>query len=280
MNPVCHNFEIKIKTQITKFMKIIDMTPETENEYLCCLEEWSDEIKEAGDYKQKWYLQMKDKGLRVKFALDDNDKIGGMIQYIPIEYSMFTGENLYVVLCIWVHGHKQGRGDYRKRGMGKALLAAAEEDSKRLGANGLVTWGLIIPVFMRASWFKKQGFKIVDKRSMMRLLWKPFNENAVPPTFGNYLKIPQKGTGKVDVTIFRNGWCPAQSIAFERARRASATFPDMINLQEYDTTDKAIIREWGIFDALFIDGREVLVGPPPSYEKIRKKIARRVEKLR
>jgi hypothetical protein len=81
---------------------------------------------------------MKDKGLRVKFALDDNDKIGGMIQYIPIEYSMFAGENLYVVLCIWVHGHKQGRGDYRKRGMGKALLAAAGKIQKDMEQTGLL----------------------------------------------------------------------------------------------------------------------------------------------
>jgi hypothetical protein len=101
-----------------KNMKITDITPENENHYFCCLEEWSDDIKEAGDSKQKWYEIMKNKGLKVKFALDDNNIIGGMIQYVPIEHSMFEGENLYVVLCIWVHGHKQGRGDYRKRGMG------------------------------------------------------------------------------------------------------------------------------------------------------------------
>lgn len=30
-------------------MKIIDISPETENQYFCCLEEWSDDIKEAGN---------------------------------------------------------------------------------------------------------------------------------------------------------------------------------------------------------------------------------------
>ena len=71
-------------------MKIVNITPETENQYFCCLEEWSDEIKEAGDTKQKWYRQMIDKGLKVKFAVDDNDIIGGMIQYIPIEHSIYN----------------------------------------------------------------------------------------------------------------------------------------------------------------------------------------------
>src|SRR5665647_1150334 len=141
-------------------MKIVDITPETENQYFCCLEEWSDDMKEAGSCKQKWYGQMKDKGLKVKFAIDDNNVIGGMVQYIPVEHSIFEGRDLYVVLCIWVHGHKKGRGDYRKKGLGKALLKAAEEDAKQSGANGLVTWGLIIPVFMRVLWFKKHGYKV------------------------------------------------------------------------------------------------------------------------
>jgi GNAT superfamily N-acetyltransferase len=254
-------------------MKITDIAPETENQYLCCLEEWSEEMKEAGDQKRKWYDEMKPNGLRVKFAKDDNGTIGGMIHYLPIEHSMYDGKDLYVVLCIWVHGHKQGRGDYRKRGMGKALLQAAEDNVR------LVTWGLIIPVFMRASWFRKHGYKTIDKSGIMRLLWKPFNEKAVPPKFIRQKKQPVRGDGKVNVTMFRNGWCQTMNIACERALRASAEFPDKINLQVFETTDREVIKEWGIPDALFIDGKEVRVGPAPSYEKIRNKIKKRVSKI-
>ena len=261
-------------------MKTIDITSETESQYFCCLEEWSEDIKEAGNQKQKWYNQMQEKGLKVKFALDDKDVIGGMIQYIPIEHSMYEGENLYVVLCIWVHGHKQGRGDYRKRGMGKALLKAAEEDARQLGADGLVTWGLVIPVFMRASWFKKQGYKVVDKTGIMRLLWKPFNEKAIPPKFIKPRKKPVKGEGKVNVTVIRNGWCPNMNIASERAKRASGEFPGKINLQEFETADRETFREWGISDALYIDGKEMNIGPAPSFEKIRKRIEKRVRNLK
>jgi N-acetylglutamate synthase-like GNAT family acetyltransferase len=260
-------------------MKIVDITPETESHYFCCLEEYSDVIKEAGDYKLKWYNKMKDKGLKVKFALDENDIIGGMIQYLPIEHSIFEGENLFTVLCIWVHGHKQGRGNYRNRGMGKALLKAAEEDSRQLGSNGLVTWGLILPVFMRASWFKKHGHKVVDKSGIMRLMWNPFNEKAKPPKFIKPKKLPEKGEGKVNITMFRNGWCQTMNIACERALRASKDFPGKINLQEFETIDKEVVKEWGINDALFIDGKEIRVGPAPSYKSIRKKIERRVNKI-
>jgi len=260
-------------------MKIIDITPATESQYFCCLEEWSEDMKEAGDYKQRWYNLNKDKGLKVKFAQDDNGIIAGMIHYIPIEHSMFEGQNLYVVLCIWVHGHKQGRGNYRKRGMGKALLKAAEEDAKEMGAYGLVTWGLVIPVFMRASWFKKHGYKIVDKTGIMRLLWKPFNEKAKPPKFIKKKMRPEKGEGKVNVTMFRNGWCQTYNIACERALRAAKDFPGKIDIVEYDTNDREIIKEWGIHEALFIDGKEVRVGPPPSFKSIRKKIERKVRKV-
>lgn len=265
--------------RIIEPVKIVDIAPETESLYFCCLEEWSDEMKEAGNHKRWWYGRMKEKGLRVKFAQDENQVIGGMIHYLPIEQSMFQGENLYAVLCIWVHGYKKGRGDFRKRGMGTALLKAAEDDCMALGANGLVVWGLALPFFMRASWFRKKGYKVVGKSGMMRLLWKPFNERAVPPTFRKARKLPQKGKEKVNVAIFRNGWCPAMDIAAERAIRASAEFKDKVDVVQYETTDRKILNEWGISDALFIDGREVRTGPPPSFEKIREKIKRRVSRI-
>lgn len=259
-------------------MKIADIRPETESHYFCCLEEWSDDLKEAGDSKQKWYNQMKGKGLKVKFALDDKDVIGGMIQYIPIEHSMFEGVNLHTVLCIWVHRHKQGRGDYRNRGMGKALLKAAEEDAKQLGSDGLVTWGLILPVFMRASWFRKHGYKTVDKSGIMRLLWKPFNNSAVPPRFRKPVRKPEKGKDMVNLTLLRNGWCQSMNITCERVKRAALDFPGKIEVHEYDTTNGNILNEWGISDAVYIDGKELMTGPPISYERIRRKIEKRVKK--
>jgi len=259
-------------------MKIIDLSPEHEKIYFCCLEDWSDEMKEAGDHKQHWYECMKDKGARVKLAVDDNGTVGGMIQYVPVEYSMFSGKDLYVVLCIWVHGYKEGRGDFRKRGMGTALLKAAEEDCMQLGTGGLVTWGLLIPVFMRASWFKKHGYKAVAREGMMQLLWKPFRENVVPPKFKKPVKLPGKGEDKVNISLFRNGWCPAANMSYERALRAAAEFEGKVEIKEYDTKDAAIMEEWGIFDGLYIEGKEVPTGPPVTYEKAKRKIEKNVKK--
>lgn len=259
-------------------MKVIDLDDNYKGTYLVCLEDWSDEMKEAGDHKELWYDEMKNKGLGVKLALE-NEKIVGMIQYLPIEHSFVKGENLFLITCIWVHGYKEGVGNFQKRGIGKALLQNAENDVKSKGAKGIVAWGLSLPFWMRAKWFKKQGYIKVDKKGMQVLLWKPFTEDAIPPKWIKQRKNPGLIPGKVKVTAFINGWCPAQNIVFERAKRAIKEFGEKVEFEEINTINRETFLEWGISDALFIDGEEIRTGPPPSYEKIKKLIAKRVKKL-
>ena len=262
-------------------MKIIDLADEYEQLYFVCLEDWSEEMKEAGEHKQVWYNKMKDKGLRVKLALDDSGQVGGMIQYVPVEHSFAEGEDLYFIKCIWIHGYKEGRGNFQKKGMGKALLQAAENDAKTKGAKGIVAWGIPLPFWMKASWFRKQGYIKVDKQGLLGsvLLWKPFTDNAIPPKWIKQKKRPETIPGKVVVTAFLNGWCPAQNLVFERARRATSEFGDKVVFRKIETFDRESLLEWGIDDALFIDNKQVRTGPPPSYEKIRKIMAKRVRKL-
>lgn len=263
-------------------MKIIDLEEKHEESYFVCLEGWSDEMKEAGDHKENWYKNIKEKNydLRVKLALNESEEVVGMIQYLPIEFSNALGEDLYFILCIWVHGYKEGVGNYQKRGIGQELLKAAEEDVKERGGKGLVSWGVSLPFWMRASWFKKQGYKKVDSQKMAVLLWKPFSEDAKPPHWIKPKKKPEKVPGKVVVTAFFNGWCPAQNTVLERAKKASEEFGDKVVFQEINTFNRKNFEEWGIGDALFIDGKEVNTGPPPSLEKLRNKIKKRVVKLK
>ena len=260
-------------------MKIIDLTPKNEKLYFVCLEDWSDEMKESGNHKAQWYAKMKKKGLRVKLAQDDDGVVCGMIQYLPIAHSFVKGEDLYFVLCIWVHGHKQGIGDYRRQGFGKALLSAAEEDVRNIGAKGLVVWGLAIPVFMQASWFKKQGYVKVDQKGVTTLLWKTFSDTAVPPKLVSPLKKVEKTDGKVTIHAFRYGWCPSANITYERLLRAAAPFGDSVIIKEYDGSDEAVWAEWGIRDALYVDTKAIATGPPPSYDKLYKLISNKVKKL-
>ncbi len=259
-------------------MEIVDLTPEYEGSYFSCLEEWSPEMQEAGDHKENWYRRMKPRGLRVKLAIDGTTP-AGMIQYTPIGNALIEGENLYYTYCIWVHGHKEGQGNYQKRGIGTALLRAAEGDVKQLGGNGLVVWGLSIPVFMRASWFRKQGYTKVDRMGPMELLWKPFSDDAVPPRFIHNRRTPESVTDRAVVTCLISGWCPAANIVFERARRAAEELGPGVEYRTVDTTDRSVALEWGDTDAVFVDQKRVSTGPPASYKKVRKTIEKRLKRI-
>lgn len=261
-------------------MRIVPLAPEHEPLYCACLEDWSEEMKEAGDHKSRWLARMRDKGLRVFLALDDYDAVGGMIQCVPIEEAFVEGRDLYFIPCIWVHGHTRGRGNFQKKGMGSALLEAAEREARRLGAKGMAAWGMALPVFMRASWFRKHGYRKADAQGMQVLLWKPFAEDARPPRWIRDKKRPGPVPGKVVVTALVNGWCPGMNTAFERAKRAAAEFGDKVEFRAVETSAPETLREWGQPDAIFVDGRSLRMGPPPSYEKIRNAIARRVLKLK
>jgi GNAT superfamily N-acetyltransferase len=208
--------------------------------------------------------------------VDDRGVEGGMIQYGPIEHSNVGGEGLYFVYCIHVNGHKQGRGNFQGHGMGTALLCAAEEDARRLaprawrsGASGCR--------LDEASWFKKHGYRKADRQGISVLLWKPFTDDAKPP---HWLpptgKRPEPIPGKVNVTAFSSGWCLAQNLVYERAKRAAAELGDKVAFREIDTSTRDAVAEWGIADAVLVDGKNLQKGPPPSYEKIRKAIAKRV----
>jgi len=260
-------------------MKVIDLPDGQENAYFKCLEEWSPEMQDAGSLKEQWYRKMKDAGLRVKVAVDEQGTIGGMIHYGPIEHVAVHGEGMYYMYCVWVHGHRQGRGNFQKKGMGKALLQAAEEDVRLLGGKALVVWGLSIPVFMKASWFRRQGYRPVDRIGMQVLLWKPFTRDAVPPKWARPQRKPEVEKGKVTVTCLRNGWCPGQNMVYERARRAAGELGDKVVFKEVDTFDRDVGLEWGTLDALFVDRKQVRTGPPPSYDKIRSMLEKKVRRL-
>jgi GNAT superfamily N-acetyltransferase len=260
-------------------VKTIDLTDQHLPSFLVCLEDWNPEAYEAGSRRRRWFDTMRDRGLGVKLAVDERGRVGGMIQYLPAEQSVIEGRDLYFVHCIWVHGYKEGRGDCRRQGLGRALVAAAEEDVRARGATGLAAWGLWpLPVWMKASWFTRYGFRRVDRVGLQALVWKPFAPDAAPPRWIRPRRPLDLVPGKVTVTAFVNGWCMGMNLAFERARRAAAELGERVAFVEIDTSEHAAVAEWGRSDAIFIDGKAVRTGPPPSYEKIRALVARAVER--
>ena len=259
-------------------VRVVDLPDRHIEAYLLCLEDPSSETDEAADHKARWYEKARDHGLRVKLALDDEDQPLGMIQYLPIERSPAEGEDLYMILCIWVHGYKSGVGDAQGRGLGTALLTAAEEDAQALGAKGMAAWGLHLPVWMKASWFKKHGYRRVDRIGIRELVWKPFDVAATEPRWVEEKPVRVGNGREVEVTAFQSGWCPAANLVYERARRASDDLGSDVRFTTIDTSDRETLLSCGHSDEVFVNGRPLQRGAPPSYKTIRRKIQRQLRR--
>ena len=262
-------------------MKIIDLDKKNEDTYLVCMEDWSEGMVEAKPIKEKWCREMKGKGLRVKLALTDDGDVAGMIEYMPIEESYADGKNLYFINCIWVHGHpEKGIKNVQGMGMGKALLKAAEEDVLSLDAKGLVAWGVAMDFWMKASWYEKQGYKKVDQEGMMALVWKPFTPDAVQPKWHRG-KFEQKLVpGKVKMTAFYHGQCPAQNTVYLNANKVADEFGDKIVFEEINMNNAENRRKYGMATGLYVDGKNISEGPPVDYDEIRGRVEERVKALK
>lgn len=261
-------------------MRIVDLSQDNKQTYFLCLENYSEEMQEAIAAKENWYNEMKNKGLRVKMAEDDDGDIGGMIQYFPVEQSWIEGSDLYFISCIWVHSKKDGVKNFQNKGMGKALLKAAEEDVKRLGKKGIVAWGTSLPVWMKASWYKKQGFEPVDKKGLFGdvLLWKTFEDNVLPPKWIKPKKKPETSKEKVKITCMSNGWCSAMNMSCHLTKEVASEFGDQVEVEEVNTSDRKTFDEWGTSDAIYIDGKKISAGPPPSKKELRKIIEKKIKR--
>ena len=261
--------------------RVVDLPRRHERSYFVCLEDWSDEMREAGDSKECWFERMRTRGLRVKLAIDDEDRPLGMIQYLPIEESMAEGTGLYMILCIWVLGYDEGDvGDVQGAGIGTALLAAAEDDARNRGADGMAAWGIQMPFWMRSSWFKKHGYRSADRRRGSELVWKPFVDDARPPRWVTQKPVPIGEPDRVTVTAYQSGWCPAMNLVCERAARVAEEFGEPVEFTRVDISTHDALAAAGQSDAVFVDGRPLQRGAPPSTEVIRRRVGRRVRRLR
>lgn len=259
-----------------RMVEIIDLAPEYEATYCACLEDWSDEMKEAGDAKKLWLERKKQEGLRVRLARNEKGEIVGMVQYAPIEKAPAIGHGLYYIYCIWVHSYKKGVGDWRGQGIGRKLLQAAEDDARALGASGMAAWGILLPFFIRSKYYKKHGYVRADREGMLELVWKPFSKDAEAPGLLRRKRKPEAEPGTTSIACFRNGWCPAMNLACERAMRVAKEFPGKTTVRLIETDNPEALEEWGTSDALYIDGKEIQTGPPPATAKLRKIVAKSV----
>jgi hypothetical protein len=184
------------------------------------------------------------------------------------------GQDLFAILCIWVHGYEHLVGNQQGRGYGRFILNSIEEDARKSGAKGMAAWGMDFPHWNPVSFYEHMGYSRVDRSGPAVLVWKPFVDGAKPPTLLHPKRKPSRGMTKTSVTVFVNGWCGVTCHWCIQAREAVAGLEELATYEEIDTSDRVTMLSWGIDDGVFVDGVPPALPPLWSSEDLRKEILR------
>jgi len=235
-----------------------------------------------------WFIKkMYDKGLRIKVASVE-DEIAGFLYMIPIEHSPMgpLGDDLMTIFCVTVLDKNKGKG------AGRALMEAAEEEAKRQGKKGIVTYGYRGDFwFMPASFFERHGFEQVDSRKLdspgesdileeIVLLWKVFDEVVEPPSFPKSRYEYEPVPGKVVVDLFWDISCQTTGIEGERVKAVADEFGDEVILNEFPTHKHDVYMRYQKHRGIFINGKEIGWGYEAPKEGVREAIRKALEEAR
>jgi GNAT superfamily N-acetyltransferase len=235
----------------------------------------SEEIDSCAKRRLVWLKAMREKGLRVKVATLKGAR-AGFLYVMPIEISPWgpLGGDLLVIPCLY----SVNKG----LGVGKGLLADAEEEARCQGRKGIVTIGYYHDFwFMPASFFEANGFSkcggtregYYDSKSRAAVLWRVLAQHAEAPVLlkPNYRSRPIPG--KVVIDLFWNAFCQTSNIEAQRVREVAAEFGDSVVLNEYSADDRAVLLRHQIARGIFVNSREIYWGYEAPKEGIREAIA-------
>jgi GNAT superfamily N-acetyltransferase len=225
------NTLIKKREELKMTLVIRDMNPDDEEFVSMCghsrkeAKEYPEFINDwikCSDPRKKWFKEKYSQGFHAKVALLDTVR-AGFLYVMPIEMCPWgpLGEDLLVVPCLNTNEH------YKKKGIGSALLKAAEKEVKIQGKKGIVIiayywkddfW------FMPASYFKKCGYQEIKRvmhpsgnfEKVMLLKTNDLTVNIPDFLVRNYSYEPV--SGKVVIDLFFNTFCQTSNTEAERVR--------------------------------------------------------------
>lgn len=232
-----------------------------------------EEIETSTTKRIAWLQEMYKQGSRVKVAILDGRPIG-FIHLIPSEICPWglIGEELMVIPCLTVMRKAEGRG------AGRRLVQEAEEEARRQGKKGIVTFGYYHEHwFMPATFFEKHGFQVIERKGKEALLWKVFNTRMkVPRLLKSHYRFTPKA-GKVVVDLFWNTFCPTSSIEAQRVREVVGEYGDSVILNEYCADDRSTLVCFQLQRGIFINGKEIWWGHEAPKDGIRQAISQALQ---
>jgi GNAT superfamily N-acetyltransferase/thiol-disulfide isomerase/thioredoxin len=266
---------------------IRDMRPEDECYVGTCTHvNESEEIDACAERRLAWLRGRYGEGLRVKVALVDGKQVG-FLYVMPIEVSPWgpLGQDLMTIPCLVVQAGTAGKG------VGRALIDAAERETRKQGRKGLVTTAYYHDFwFMPARFFERCGFSKVNSRrvtaegekeylSEETVLWKVLDPSAKPPDFMERAYRFEPVPGKVVVDLFWNTFCQTSDLEAHRVGEVVREFGDSVVLREYCADDPRIRSRYQVPRGILVNGTEIGWGYEAPKEGVRKALADALEAL-
>jgi GNAT superfamily N-acetyltransferase len=213
----------------------------------------SQEHDACGRRRLAWLHAMHDRGLRALVAQLDGQP-AGFAYVMPIEVSPWgpLGRDVMVLNCLFVLLPSQHKG------IGHALLAAAEDETRRQGRKALVTTAYYHDFwFMPATFFEACGFTAAARKDTRAILWKVFDPTAQPPELLERQQRFEPVSGKVVVELFWHTFCLTSNVEAQRVRQVAAEFGDRVVLREYCADNPEVLRKYQTPRAIYVNGREI-----------------------
>lgn len=143
--------------------------------------------KKLPGYQKKieWFKDKINEGLKLKIAIDEEEKQIGYIEYMPSEiaYRPIEAKNFYFIQCMVIFKKAN-----TNKGLGSALINSCEEDAKNNNKNGVCTLSSDGSWMANKNIFIKNDYSIIDKKGRFELLVKYYKNDYKTPKFRDWEK--------------------------------------------------------------------------------------------
>lgn len=239
----------------------------------CCMNEtppgvsWTDFVPES----RQWFKTNLGKHVE-GYHLLDNDKTVGFIYWATSENALVAYETEPKVACIYC---TELLRNYMRKGYGRMMFDYMRNDLKKRGFKGIMVDASDFKEWMHYELFQKQGFKIIKEHAPFKLMYLPLTKETVSFTLISLNYKPSKE--KVEVTLFKNSFCPVGPSMYSLVKKVAQSFGDKVKLVELPGTLDSI-KKYGTTDPL-MNGKLKLFGPA-SEEQVRKAIQEEIDQFK
>jgi N-acetylglutamate synthase-like GNAT family acetyltransferase len=251
-------------------MQVKRVTVADVNKTYCCVNELSPTWKEPLSEARDWFRKNLGKHVEGYHLLDGN-KVVGFIYYANSEKALVPYEiepKVAIVYCTELVN------DYVHKGYGKMMFDYMKEDLKKQGFKGIVVPASDFKEWMHYELFVKQGFQVIAEHAPFKVMYFPLNKKSVTVKVLALNYKPSRN--KVEVTLFRNFFCPVGVSMYYLIKKVAQSFGEKVRIVEIEATPETV-RKYGTKQPLF-NGKVKLYGPA-NEEAVRKAIQEEIDQF-